>query len=121
MMRKLAAVVMVVLALGLAGCTTTAAKPTGVVTGDAYPCLGAPLPAGTRVTVTVLVSFGGKVIKSETVVGPRYLYRFTIAPRRYTVTLHQRVGTMNSQPDPPKGVVVRAGRTTTANIGALCF
>ena len=119
MMRRLGIVVMVVLALALAACTTSAAKPTGVVTGDAYPCVGAPLPVGTRVTVTVLLYLGGKVITSEAE-GPRYSYRFTAAPGRYTVTFRQRVGTVSTQPDPPKGVVVRAGRTTTANIGALC-
>jgi hypothetical protein len=120
MMRKLGAVVMVVLALGLAGCTTTTARLTGVVTGDAYPCVGEPETVNSpRVTVTVLLYLGGKVITSEAE-GPRYSYRFTAAPGRYTVTFRQRVGTVSTQPDPPKGVVVRAGRTTTANIGALC-
>jgi len=40
MMRRLGAGVIVVLAMALAACTTSAAKPTGVVTGVAYPCGG---------------------------------------------------------------------------------
>jgi len=120
MVRRLATVVVVIMALSLAACTTSAARPTGVVTGNAYPCVGGSVRAGSsRVTVTVLPYSGEKVIKSETV-GPHYSYRFTAAPGRYAVTLRQRVGTVRSQPYPPKGVVVRAGRTTTANIGALC-
>jgi hypothetical protein len=38
MMRKPGIVIMVVLALGLAGCTTSTAKPTGIMTGLTAKC-----------------------------------------------------------------------------------
>ena len=39
---KLITVVMVVMALSLAGCTTSTVRPTGIVTGVAYACSGLP-------------------------------------------------------------------------------
>ena len=123
MMRKLVAVVLVIVAMALAACTTTAAKPTGVVTGVAYPCVGGVVTASrprVTVAVTVLLYSGREVIKSETV-RPDHSYRFTTAPGPYTVKLRQQAGTQSVQPYPPKAVEVRTGRTATANFPGGCF
>ena len=55
MKRKLGVTVMVVLALTLAGCTTSAVRPTGVVTGVADPCEGHPVPPGEILHVKVSI------------------------------------------------------------------
>jgi hypothetical protein len=123
MVRKFGIMVMVVIALTLAGCTTSTAKPTGIVTGVAFPCVGGVVTASrprVTVAVTVLLYSGREVIKSETV-RPDHSYRFTTAPGPYTVKLRQQAGTQSVQPYPPKAVEVRTGRTATANFPGGCF
>jgi len=119
MMRRLGIIAMVVIALTLAGCTTSTAKPTGVVT-VAYACVGAPLAVGEVVRVNVSLYSGSKPVTSEKV-GSRYKYRLVVAPGTYTVRLRQQTGTEVSQPYSPKVVVVRAGETTTANFPEVCI
>jgi hypothetical protein len=120
MVRKLGIIVLVVLALTLAACTTSAAKPTGVVTGDAYACVGVRFGAGEVIHVTVSLYSRSKPVASEAV-GSHHKYRFVAAPGTYTVRFRQQIGTVISRPYSPRAVVVRTGRTTTANFRLLCL
>ena len=109
-MRKLSALVLVVLALALAGCTTSTAKPTGVVTGFADACVGL-VPAGSALPrVTVMLYSGPTVVASRTIESGAK-YRFSVSPGSYCVT-----GWWGF-----KGVTVRAGRIVTASFWNICI
>ena len=109
LLRALAGPPLGVLALGLAGCTTSTAKPTGVVTGVAYACEGAVLPPGTILHVTVSLQ-GSAAVASETVrSGAKY--RFSVPPGVY-----QMIGWWGS-----RRVIVRAGHVVTANFMNTCI
>ena len=135
-MRRLAAVAMVVMALMLSACTSSTVpsptttttvsktvihgnkvKPTGAVTGVAYACWGT---AGSPPPVTVLLYSGSRFIASKTVASGKE-YRLTAKAGMYTVKLRQEQGSRSFQPYRPKGVLVRAGRTVTANFPAICI
>jgi curli biogenesis system outer membrane secretion channel CsgG len=107
--RKLVAVAAVAMTVALAGCTTSAAGPTGVVTGVAYACQGLELPPGEVLHVKVSLYSGPSLVASETVrSGAKY--RFSVSPGSYRVT-----GWWGS-----KGVTVRVGRIVTANFWNFC-
>ena len=103
-MRKLVAVAMVVVTLMLGACTTSTAKPIGVVTGIAYACQGLALPPGDVLHVKVSLYSGPSLAASETVRSGSQ-YRFSVTPGTYRVT-----GWWGS-----KGVAVRAGYRVTAD------
>ena len=106
--RKLATVV-VVTALSLAACTTSTAKPTGVVAGVAYACSGLPPFVTGRQEVKVSLYSGSGAVASETIrSGAKY--RFSVHPGTYRL-----VGWWRS-----KVVTVRAGDVATVNILNLC-
>ena len=108
-MRKFVVVAMVAMTVALAGCTTSAAGPTGVVTGVAYACQGLALPPGDVLHVKVGLYSGPSLVASETVrSGAKY--RFSVTPGSYRVT-----GWWGS-----KGVLVRAGNTTFTNLQNGC-
>ena len=108
-MRKLVAVAAVAMTVALAGCTTSAAGPTGVVTGVAYACQGLAFPPGDVLHVKVSLYSGPSLVASETVrSGAKY--RFSVSPGSYRVT-----GWWGS-----KGVLVRAGNTTFTNLQNSC-
>ena len=112
LLRALAGPPLGVLALGLAGCTTSAAKPTGVVTGVVQACEGVAVPAGEILRMKVKVSLysGSKRVASETVVwGTKY--RFSVSPGTYRLT-----GWWGS-----KGVTVQAGHIVTVNFWNPCI
>ncbi len=111
MVRKLVTVAMVVMALSLSACTTSTAKPTGIVTGYADACVGIP-PAGQTVNlsslhVKVALYSGAKSVASATVRSGA-TYKFSVAPRDYWVK-----GWWGSE-----AVTVRSGPVVTADIGA---
>ena len=107
--RNLVVVAMVVIVLSLAACTTSTAKPTGVVTGVAYACQGLVLPPDDVLHLRVSLYSGPSLVASETVrSGAKY--RFSVPPGPYRVT-----GWWGS-----KGVTVRAGHRVTANFFDIC-
>ena len=115
-MRKLSALVLVVLALALAGCTTSTAKPTGVVTGFADACVGL-VPAGSALPrVTVMLYSGPTVVASRTIESGAK-YRFAVTPGSYGVKAEQTTPSFQYR---PKGVVVRAGKSVTASFPDYC-
>jgi hypothetical protein len=106
---KLITVVMVVMALSLAGCTTSTVRPTGVVTGVAYACSGLPPVVTGPQKVKVSLYSGSRPVASETIrSGAKY--RFSVSPGAYRL-----VGWWRS-----KAVTVRAGDVATVNIMNLC-
>jgi major membrane immunogen (membrane-anchored lipoprotein) len=107
--RKPGVTVMVVVALMLGGCTTSAVRPTGVVTGVADACEGHPVPPGEVLHVKVSLDSRSTVVASTTIrSGARY--RFSAVPGEYRVT-----GWWGS-----RSVAVRAGRAVTANFASDC-
>jgi CubicO group peptidase (beta-lactamase class C family) len=103
------ATVAVTLILMLAGCTTSTAEPTGIVTGLAFACSGLPPFVTGRQEVRVRLYSGSRRVASETVVsGARY--RFSVSPGLYRVT-----GWWGS-----RIVAARAGRTVTVNFMNYC-
>lgn len=108
-MRKLVVVAMVVMTLMLTACTTSTAKPTGVVTGVAYACQGLVLPPGDVLHVRLSLYSGPSLVASETVrSGAKY--RFSVPPGSCRVT-----GWWGS-----KSVTVRAGQRVTADFFDSC-
>jgi hypothetical protein len=97
----------------------TTPKPTGVVTGVAYACEGALVTVGEVFHMNVSLYSGSRSVASETVRSGK-TYRLTAAPGVYTVKVRQQVGNVTAEPYPPRAVVVRAGRTTTANFRIVC-
>jgi curli biogenesis system outer membrane secretion channel CsgG len=109
-MSRLGAIATVAMTVALAGCTTSAAGPTGVVTGVAYACQGLALPPGEILHVRVSLYSGSSLVASETVrSGTKY--RFSVSPGSYCVT-----GWWGF-----KGVTVRAGRIVTASFWNICI
>ena len=113
-MRKLRCMAIVVLALVLAACTTSALKPAKVVvTGLAYACEAGLRPVGTPLPhANVLLYSGPTLVASKTFpLDAPYRYRFAVSPGAYDVKVqldrHQIYAT--------RGVVLQAGRTVTAN------
>jgi curli biogenesis system outer membrane secretion channel CsgG len=107
---RLGAIATVAMTVALAGCTTSAAGPTGVVTGVAYACQGLALPPGEILHVRVSLYSGSSLVASETVrSGTKY--RFSVSPGSYCVT-----GWWGF-----KGVTVRAGRIVTASFWNICI
>ena len=113
-MRKLALLVSLALLLALAACTSTSASSpgtstgeatVGVVTGAADTCTGVASPRNIR-DVTVQIFTGRTLISSETLRAGAD-YRFSVTPGRYR--LRNGYGLFDS-------VVVRPGRTTTADL-----
>jgi hypothetical protein len=97
----------------------TTRKPTGVVTGVAYACVGVRVSVGEVFYLKVSLYSASRSVASETVrSGNRY--RLTAAPGVYTLKVRQRMATGTDQPYPPRTVVVRAGRSTTANFRSVC-
>ena len=108
-MRKFVVVAMVAMTVALAGCTTSAAGPTGVVTGVAYACQGLALPPGDVLHVKVGLYSGPSLVASETVrSGAKY--RFSVSPGSYRVT-----GWWGS-----KGVTVPADHRVTTDFFDTC-
>jgi hypothetical protein len=108
--RKLGVMVMVVLALTLAGCTTSAVRPTGVVTGVADACEGHPVPPGEILHVKVSLDSGSSLVASTTIrSGARY--RLSVVPGEYRVA-----GWLGS-----RSVAVRAGHVVTVNFENICI
>jgi hypothetical protein len=99
MMRKLGVMVMVVLALGLAGCTTSTAKPTGVVTGLTARC-------NILVPPVKVSLYSGRTLVASATVPAGASYRLTVAPGLYNV-----IGLGGGSPT----AAVRVGRTVTVN------
>jgi hypothetical protein len=98
----------------------TTRKPTGVVTGVAYACVGVRVSVGEVFYLKVSLYSASRSVASETVrSGNRY--RLTAAPGVYTLKVRQRMATGTDQPYPPRSVVVRAGRSTTANFRSVCL
>ena len=109
MVGKLATVAVVLMALSLGACTSTAVKPTGVVAGVAYACSGLPTVVTGRQKVKVSLYSGSRPVASVTVrSGAKY--RFSVTPGTYRL-----VGWWRS-----KVVIVRAGHVATVNILNLC-
>ena len=107
--RKLGMAVMVGLTMTLAACTTSAVRPTGVVTGVADACVGHPVPPDEVLHVKLSLDSRSTVVASTTIrSGARY--RFSIVPGEYRVT-----GWWGS-----RSVAVRAGRAVTANFASDC-
>ncbi|MGA3354458.1 MAG: hypothetical protein ABSD85_14940 [Acidimicrobiales bacterium] len=107
MVRRLGAIATVAITLiPLAACTSSTAKPTGVVTGVADACGGVRAPGG---HVKVSLYSGSRAVTSETVrSGARY--RFVVKAGEYQV-----MGWWGS-----KDVTVRAGHSVTANFRSTC-
>ena len=83
-MRKLGIVVLTVVTVALAACTTTTIRPTGIVTGYADACEGPVLPTGQTFHVKVSLYSGSRPVASETVrSGAKY--RFSVHPGPYRV------------------------------------
>jgi hypothetical protein len=100
MMRKLGIVIMVVLALGLAGCTTSTAKPTGIMTGLTAKCTALSPP------VKVVLYSGSTLVASATVpAGSRY--RLSVPAGLYKV--------IGGEWGPTATIKVRPGRTVILN------
>jgi len=98
----------------------TTRKPTGVVTGVAYACVGVRVSVGEVFYLKVSLYSALRSVASETVrSGNRY--RLTAAPGVYALKVRQRMATGTDQPYPPRTVVVRAGRSTTANFRSVCL
>ncbi len=107
--RKLATAAMLVMAMSLSACTTSAVKPTGIVTGVAYACSGLPPVVTGRQKVRVSLHSGSRPVSSVTIrSGARY--RFSVTPGTYRL-----VGWWRS-----KAVTVRAGDVATVNILNIC-
>ncbi len=109
---------------------TTAAKrtvrPTGVLTGYADACTGTQVTVGEVLSMKVSLYFGSRSIASENLrTAAKYRFaasfRFTVPPGVYTVKFSQRVRTGTVRPYPPRVVVARAGRITTAEFPAACL
>lgn len=111
MVRRSAVLVIAIISLTAAACTTTAVKPRGIVTGYADACVGI-LPAGETVNMSALhvkvaLYSGAKSVASETARSGA-TYRFSVAPGAYWVK-----GRWGSE-----AVTVRPGHLVTADIGA---
>ncbi len=113
-MRKLVVVAMVVMTL--TACTTSTARPTGVVTGFADACMGLVLAGSALPRVTVLLYSGPTVVASTTIKSGAK-YRFSVAPGSYKVKAQQANPSFQYR---PKGVVVRAGHTATFSFPDYC-
>ena len=100
LLRALAGPPLGVLALGLAGCTTSTARPTGVVTGGTAECT----PSSPPVKVSL---YSGNTLVASATVPAGTKYRFAVAPGTYWLTGLGGPGA--------SGVTVRAGRTVTVN------
>jgi len=94
--------------VALAGCTTSAAGPTGVVTGVAYACQGLELPPGEVLHVKVSLYSGPSLVarRQSAQVPSTVLSLSWVVPRD---------GWWGS-----KGVTVRVGRIVTANFWNFC-
>ena len=104
MKRKLGVTVMVALALMVAACTTSAARPSGVVTGVSDTCSNSAPPGS---PVKVVLSAGPTVVASESLhLGGTY--RFVVAPGGYGVTDY-----VSGKMFASASVVVHSGRTFT--------
>jgi hypothetical protein len=99
MVRKLGIVVAVVLAFVLAGCTTSAAKPIGVVTGLTARC-------NILVPPVKISLYSGRTLVASATVPAGASYRLTVAPGVYNV-----IGLGGST----ASATVRVGRTVTVN------
>jgi len=97
--RKLSALVLVVLALALVACTTSTVKRTGVVTGLTAECTVASPP----VKVSL---YSGPTLVASTTVHAGASYKLSAAAGTYQVE-----GLGGS----PESVTVRTGRTVTVN------
>jgi hypothetical protein len=114
--HKRCIVATVLVALILAGCTTSTAKPTGIVTGVADACVGIVLAGSTLPHVTVLLYSGSTVVASTTIKSGAK-YRFSVTPGFYKVNAQQATPRFQYR---PKGVLVRAGQSVTANFPDYC-
>ena len=109
MVRKLVPVVIVVMALSLAACTTSSVKPTGVIRGYADACEGLALQTGQTFHVKVSLYSGSTPVASVTIrSGAKY--RFSVSPGAYQVK-----GWWGS-----KAVTVRTSHVVTVNIVDFC-
>jgi hypothetical protein len=87
----------------------------GYLTGFADACVALQIaPPDVKVLL-----YSGPSVASETVRSGAD-YRFAAAPGRYRVKVQQRGFQPNGQPYAPKGVVVRVGRSVTADFPSYC-
>ena len=109
--RKLGMIAMVVMALMLTACTTSAVSPPkGVVTGIADACTGPYIPPG-RILPARVQLFSGTTLVASVLVRSGKTYRFTVVPGRYVLKGWWR----------PRDVTVRAGRVARANFPDDCI
>ncbi len=123
MVRRLGIMVIVVIAVALAACTTSTARPKGVVKGLAVACIGVNVAGGTTSDPRVTVSLysGPTLVTSEVVPSEGDSYRFSVPPGSYVLKMRQR-GPWGSRVAryQPMNVRVRAGRIVTADF-PVCF
>ena len=105
-MRKLVVVAMVVMTVLLAGCTTSTARPTGVVTGLTQECVASASP----VKVSL---YSGRSVVASTTVRAGTGYKLSAAAGTYVVEGLGEVIRSGEWAWP--SVTVRAGRTVIFN------
>ncbi len=113
--RKLVVVAMLAVTVALAGCTTSTAKPNGVVTGFADACVG--IQVGSALPRVTVLLYSGLTVVASTTIKSGAKYRFSVTPGSYKVKAHQATPSFQYR---PRGVVVRADHSVTTNFPDYC-